>query len=131
MFMLTFGLEWINALVQMSCGNRKISIKRRLKYENSWIAVELKERRICSPMENRLAPWRFKVRSKQYSQRYRHTTCRVGRVRWLMLIIHGSMRYRWNEFQLWIANLNIKPCKANVNNVGTVSGATANIYVFT
>lgn len=81
------------------------------------------------PMENRLAPWRFKVRSKQYSQRYRHTTCRVGRVRWLMLIIHGSTRYRWNEFQLWIANLNIKPCKANVNNVGTVSGTTANIYI--
>lgn len=36
----------------------------------------------------------------------------LAKFTWLMLIIYGSVHYRWNEFQLWIANLNIKPCKA-------------------
>lgn len=47
----------------------------------------------------------------------RHATCRVARAHWLVLIIRGSVRYRQSEFRaVRIANLNIKPCEADVNN---------------
>lgn len=47
-----------------------------------------------------------------------HVVSPARRAHWLVLIIHGSVRYRQSQLRIPDANLNIKPCEADVNNNG-------------